>query len=160
VLAQRRREPVGHVDVLPTILDLVGLPTPQSARGRSLRRALVSAAPLSDVTYFCGAGFEVDAYRGSRFLRVHSDWSAAVDYTFKSGRANVEEQLIAEDDITALETFHWDATGPWRASQKTDERLMGEILAYWREQGNESEPVEIPPEELERLRALGYVPPQ
>ncbi len=44
--------PVGHVDVLPTILDLLGLPAPAGLSGRSLRPLLTGAGSEARPSYF------------------------------------------------------------------------------------------------------------
>ena len=54
-----------HVDVLPTLLDLVGFPVPGDARGVSL----ASGAPPADRVLFCELEGEVTAYRGDVFVR-------------------------------------------------------------------------------------------
>lgn len=50
--ARRVAEPVGIVDLTPTVLDLVGLPPLKKQRGRSLRAALGGATPQRRDLYF------------------------------------------------------------------------------------------------------------
>jgi arylsulfatase len=159
VQAQRRPELVGHVDIMPTILDLVGRPLPREVRGRSLRDTLVSGASLPAETYFCDAGFELDAYREGTFLRAQGPaWSAELDDHYKSGQANVDGDLLTEAGVGAVGTFDWSSTGPWTPAA-ADERLLQSAYAYWRGAVETAEQVEIPEDDLERLRALGYVDP-
>jgi len=70
VEATRRSELVHHVDVLPTLLELVGLPVPEDARGISLGPALRDATPVPQRILFTDVGMEVSAYRGNQFFRV------------------------------------------------------------------------------------------
>jgi arylsulfatase A-like enzyme len=46
-LGSRVREAVQHVDILPTLLDLVGLPIPSTVEGRSLARLAANSATAS-----------------------------------------------------------------------------------------------------------------
>jgi arylsulfatase A-like enzyme/Flp pilus assembly protein TadD len=46
------REPVRHVDVLPTVLDLLGIEAPAGLAGRSLAPLLDRAGPEPEVAYF------------------------------------------------------------------------------------------------------------
>jgi arylsulfatase len=66
----RRREVVHHVDILPTLLDLAGLPAPAEARGIALGPALRGETSFPERTVFCDVGAEVGAYRRDLFLRA------------------------------------------------------------------------------------------
>ena len=60
---------VHHVDVVPTLLELIGLPELPDAAGLSLVPLLRDGEPLPERTLFADIGGEVSAYRGSHFAR-------------------------------------------------------------------------------------------
>jgi len=70
VAPERRSELAHHVDILPTLLDLAGLPIPADARGIALGPALRGEVAFPDRTVYCDVGEEVGAYRRDLFLRA------------------------------------------------------------------------------------------
>lgn len=66
----RREELVSHVDVMPTLLELAGLPPEPDASGTALGPYLRTGRPLPQRTVYCDIGRELSAYRGDGFLRV------------------------------------------------------------------------------------------
>jgi arylsulfatase A-like enzyme len=53
--ARRVDAPVQHIDLVPTLLDLAGLPTPVSLRGRSLRPLLDGTGRIADTGIYAEA---------------------------------------------------------------------------------------------------------
>ena len=135
------------VDVLPTLLDLVGLETPKDIDGRSFAKELkrgqcsesrLAYSELRDSWYKPGPDLpQVSVRDGSWKFILHT----------KSGK----EELY---DLTADPGETNDLT----ASHETERRRM-RLLAdsYLSESAEETEPVLQTPEMEERLRNLGYI---
>ena len=66
----RRTEIVHHVDVMPTLLDLVGFETPAGTSGIALGPVLRGDSPLPDRLVYCDEGFDLSAYGPEGFVRV------------------------------------------------------------------------------------------
>jgi arylsulfatase A-like enzyme len=134
----RRSELVHHVDLMPTLLELVGLPVPEGARGIALGPFLRSGEPLPERTLFCDVGDDLSAYSGDRFYRKKQTKDA------KGGRS-------------LAGTFRWSPGVAWQRVSD-DPELRRATLAYetgrrpMRQQGGS-----LAPAEVERLRALGYL---
>jgi arylsulfatase A-like enzyme len=155
---------VQSIDVMPTLLDLSGLPVPREAQGRSLRPFLEAAPPSS-------------AFR--------AEWSARPAVSHRV--PNVPNQPPPRDRV--VEAI-WD--GPWKLLRshtpgypefelyawKTDPldqkdvasanpevvTRLARALDAWRAtaegarlRSDEESTKDLDPEALERLRALGYV---
>ncbi|MCK4413473.1 MAG: sulfatase [Candidatus Eisenbacteria sp.] len=137
---------VRNLDVMPTILDLAGLPAPPGAEGTSLRPALEGRALPSLPVY-------ADTRRAGRDIRCLID--PALDrkvvmderarqiafYAFSNDFR--EDRNLASEQPTEAEGFA--------------RRLRAMIKTMQERAIIEQEPAEIPEEELERLRSLGYI---
>jgi arylsulfatase A-like enzyme len=136
------------LDVLSTVLDVVGLPSPPGIEGRSLRRA-----PPAD---------------------AHPEGSGTLSYLDLDGQ---RLQAVTQDRWKLIRTGALDAPrAPLRlydASSDSDERndtqpahpvvalhLAAQLAAAVarRPAGPAPPQAEMPPEMIERLRALGYLP--
>lgn len=63
---------VNHVDVMPTLLDLLGVPVPDAAQGESLRQAFTSGGEGPEFAYLEASrtpGKEAESWRGVRSRR-------------------------------------------------------------------------------------------
>jgi choline-sulfatase len=139
---RRISAPVQHVDLVPTILDLVGAPIPDGARGRSLRPVLEGSATLE----------ETSIYSESLSPRYHFGWSelyALSDTRYRLIRAPRDELYDLAHD-------------PRERTSMTDERphvrtamrrALDEIIAHT----HVDAPVAVSSEDREKLAALGYV---
>jgi hypothetical protein len=142
--AERRRELVSHVDVMPTLLELAGLELPTGLSGMPMGPYLRQSSRMPDRFVFCDVGRELSAYRGDGFVRLadakkayHASSEAGVVASYRSSR------------------YTWDKGGEW--SQVAGEvPLEGEIRSY----ADRVTPMKISPvmspKIRERLRALGY----
>ena len=139
----RIETPVSLLDVAPTILDLLGLPTPETMGGRSL-------APL--LTDRSARGVDL-------FAEVDRSEAARVA-AWRSGRWKYLRHFSRGwEKLFDLEADPAERTDLSASHPGTLLRLRGEVEAlYAAHEGEEKVPVrELEAEEVERLRALGYV---
>lgn len=139
---ERRTEVVHHVDVVPTLLELAGLPVPDDAPGVALGPVLRGERALPERYVYCDRGVELTAYRGDRFLRIDgmiTAWQEGADPP--SRRATV---------------YTWPRRGGWRRAG-AEEPLPDAAWSY----ATRAVPMEIADSldrtGRERLRALGYL---
>ncbi|MGE5198100.1 MAG: sulfatase-like hydrolase/transferase [Rhodospirillaceae bacterium] len=139
-------DPVRSVDVMPTVLDLLGVPTPKEVTGTTL------------VPLMTGAAVELglDAYSESMYPLHHYGWSDL--RALRAGRYKVI-------DAPRPELYDVDQDPMESANLYEQRRALGDsMLAQLRkaEQGFEKTEAPLPagdvdPEARARLAALGYV---
>jgi arylsulfatase A-like enzyme/Flp pilus assembly protein TadD len=137
-------ERVGTVDVLPTILDLLGVAPPRNLRGRDLR-PLLKGATLGPTGY----------YGESLFGRLNCRWSSLRTWT------EGDWKLIegAAPELFDLGTDPHETTN--RAAQEPErvKKMSASLraaLARLAPAGDQGRPQAVGPDQLERLRSLGY----
>jgi arylsulfatase A-like enzyme len=142
--AERRLELVSHVDVMPTLLELVGLELPADLSGMPLGPYLRQSTRMPDRLVFCDVGRELTAYREDGFVRVTGARKA---YTAPAD---------ADDGLSSRTTgYAWDNDGIW--SQVADEVPLEEAIRVYAQRVTPMKiSQELDPEIRERLRALGY----
>ena len=134
---------VQHVDLVPTILDLVKAPVPGDLRGRSLKPLLDGTGRLPDTA----------VYSEALYARYHFGWSeltALTDERYRYIQAPREELYdLAARLRTSARTS--PASGRRRA-----QALRGALERVAAGATIEA-PAEVSADERERLQALGYV---
>jgi arylsulfatase A-like enzyme/Tfp pilus assembly protein PilF len=140
----RNRSQVSTVDLMPTVLDLVGLPPQPETDGRSLARHVLHPAADSPGL----------AYAETYFPRFHYGWQhlrAVRDGKWKYIEAPTPELYDLQQDPGETKNVH----GAF-SSQAEELRLRLESMAG---SGVQAAPDEasLDPETLQRLAALGYV---
>jgi len=171
VAGRRIAEPVGHVDLMPTILALAGLPPAAQAQGTSLAPLLAGAAfpPHPSRTLFSEAwGNKADDHY--RPIDVEPPSYLAQDGPFKLARYRRADGFVYEYyDLTAdpgerTNTYAGKTSeaAPLRAAVDAYERNCQAIeLAVRRHPDAIAETTPhralLQPEEEEKLRALGYL---
>ena len=139
---RRVSQPVQHIDLLPTILDLVDAPR-DGLRGRSLRPLLEWRERPVPEQYVYSEGL---------YSRYHFGWSeltALTDAHVRFIRAPREELYDLERDPDERQNIAED-----RARTVQDMRLaLDQLLS----QSTIEAPSEVSEEVVRRLRALGYV---
>lgn len=133
-------EPVGLVDLMPTLLDLLGLEVPASCQGRSLAPALRGETLPPLPQYAQGAGAMAARSRGLTLLYRGEDRYEVYD-------------TVADPLETA--PLPWPCEGAcarllrgaetYRGRMERRDRRRGRLLAPWTA------------EDVERLRVLGYL---
>ncbi len=132
------------VDVMPTLLELLGVPAPPAVQGMSL-------LPLAR-----GERLNLMALSESWFPRFHYGWSelqAIQDERFKLISAPRRELYDLERD--PLETADLALSDPRRV--ETLERALDERIAAAGGGGTPKVPEAVDSETAERLEALGYI---
>jgi len=134
---------VSTVDLMPTILDLAGVPLNESLEGRSLH-------PL-----FSGGNVDPRPHFFNDFARPERISVRADGYTLiRSGRKGVP-RLFSDSDPSQSEDV--------AASEPDQLRALARVAKAFLETQEESKiqtgetKIEASPEELERLRSLGYL---
>lgn len=139
---RRVHDVVQHIDIVPTILDLVKAPQPGNLHGRSLK-------PLLD-----GAGHlpEQAVYSEAMYGRYHFGWSeltALTDDRFRYIKAPHEELYDLERDPHERHNIADERPPARQALRGALDRLMaGQTLQA---------PAAVSADARERLQALGYV---
>lgn len=135
----RFRGVVHHVDVTPTLLDLLGSPALPGSAGVSLAPIWRSQGRLPDRVVFADVGTEVTAYRGEVFerLRLTGD--------------------LGDTPEGSRRVFAWRDAG-WEAGSR--DRVLTEALdRYTAKRANLAFAQPPDSEERQKLEALGYIEP-
>jgi arylsulfatase A-like enzyme len=153
---QRVKQQVSLMDVAPTILDLLDVPIPDSFQGRSLLAKLLGDQN-EDATV--------------AWAEVGTDQNPFTPYTVSLRQGQLGQKLIFRSGNTATPIEVYDLARDPRESrdlslgerdlvQKAKSRFDTFLsrLVGLRQDAPSSMPVELAPEHLEQLRALGYVP--
>lgn len=139
-------EPVGLLDILPTVCDLTGLDVPAGAQGRSLVPSFFRP----------GAGAERLLYSESYYPRYHYGWSelkSVQDGRFKLIVAPVPELYDLEKDPAEAENLVYLEKGVYEDLSARAEGLMAEAGRN----ALEIDLGKVDEETREKLAALGYV---
>lgn len=139
---RRVARPVGHVDVVPTLLDVVGLPRPAALAGESLRPAMDgTSSPAGD-----GRG----VYSESLYALYHFGWSplyALTDDRYRYIRA-------PRPELYNLAADRGERTNVAADRPQTAAAMRGALDAIVQPP---HQPQAVSAADLDRLRALGYV---
>ena len=146
MLGRKVADPVRSVDVMPTVLDLLGVPTPREVTGASLVPLMTGAA----------VELALDGYSESMYPLHHYGWSDL--RALRAGRYKVI-------DAPRPELYDIDEDPNEAANLYEQRRALGDSLLAQlrkREQGFEKTDAPLPagdvdPEARARLAALGYV---
>jgi arylsulfatase A-like enzyme len=143
--AERVSGQVSLIDVAPTVLDVLGIPAPSTFEGRSL---LGGAGAVEEA--WAETEHTLDGSRKIALRRGASGEKAI--FTQKERHLEIELFDLARDP---RESERLDAA----AFREDLERRLAAYLAEAgaRRGGKTGPPVELDPEDLERLRSLGYV---
>jgi arylsulfatase A-like enzyme/cytochrome c-type biogenesis protein CcmH/NrfG len=139
---RRVTTPAQHIDIAPTVLDLIGAPIAASLRGRSLRPLLDGSGNIE----------ETGIYAEALTSRYHFGWSelySLTDSRYRFIRAPREELYDLRDDPDESSSRASDRPQVRQAMRGALDRLLaGSSLGA---------PADISREDRARLAALGYV---
>ncbi|MEI6669628.1 MAG: sulfatase-like hydrolase/transferase [Acidobacteriota bacterium] len=133
--------PVQHIDLVPTVLDLVRAPRDPKAQGRSL-------TPLFDG----GTIPEHGLYAEAMYPRYHFGWSelyALTDARYRFIRAPRDELYDIVQDPTERRNIAADRDSTRAAMRQGLERVMAGATI--------EAPAQVTAEDRDRLKALGYI---
>lgn len=142
----RRSEPVSQVDILPTLVELAGLPVPEGVSGVALGPYLREARPVPDRPLYMDLGVETGVYDSNGMTRIQFR-SLEAGEAGDTTEANVERYVWTEDG--GLEEVEYPGT----LSAVTTDYLT--TVTPPRPFDHEPEP-----DRVEQLRALGYIEPE
>jgi len=131
----RYSDPVHHVDLAPTLLELAGLPPLEGAAGVSLVSRMMGGGSLPVRTLYADNGVEVTGYRGEELVR---------------------KKYLPETEGWEFSAYRWDADGLWTRSD-TDSQLEEQVRRYTDHRVPMVRTRPMSAEMADRLRSLGYV---
>ena len=100
---------MSHVDVLPPVLDLVGLPPLDGAAGRSLSPQLLHREPIPERTVFSDTGKFVTGFRGDRFVEMAMvRVKPEPEWRFETFRWESSDRWVPDDAAPELPAFSLD----------------------------------------------------
>jgi arylsulfatase A-like enzyme/Tfp pilus assembly protein PilF len=139
---RRVSDVVQHIDLVPTILDLVKAPVPGTLRGRSLEPLLNGTGRLREQAVYSEALY-------ARYLFGWSELAALTDGRYRYIKAPREELYDLERDPLERENIAADRAQVRQALRATLDRLVAGTTIPM--------PADVSAEDRERLQALGYV---
>jgi arylsulfatase A-like enzyme len=157
---QRFSEPVSMIDVLPTVLELAGLPAPEALQGQSLAPLLLGRAGWQSRPVIFDE-FERDPRTGElqgRIEIIDGRWGASLAIG-PSPRDTTEPSLSLFDvwnDPLALTPMN-DAYPELVTKYNALLQSQWEVHQLLATRFTSSERVELTPPQLETLRSLGYI---
>jgi choline-sulfatase len=134
--------PVQHIDIVPTILDLVGMPARPELRGRSLRPLLDGTGTLPDT----------GIYSEALYSRYHFGWSelyALSDARYRLIRAPRDELFDLQRDPGETTSIASERPQVKQAMRTALETLISRTSI--------AAPSAVSDDDRQRLAALGYV---
>jgi arylsulfatase A-like enzyme/Tfp pilus assembly protein PilF len=140
----KSRAQVTSVDILPTVLDLAGLPQQEGIDGRSLARVVLDP----------GADPGQVAYSETYFPRYHFGWQHL--RSLRDGRYKFIE--APEPELYDLAKDPGELTNVYKAFSKTADAMRVAMNGLTKDEKKPApEREKLDPETLQRLAALGYV---
>jgi arylsulfatase A-like enzyme/Tfp pilus assembly protein PilF len=142
---RRVRAVVRSEDVLPTLLDLLGMEAPAGVQGRSLAPLMTGDAPDLDL----------EAYSESWYARNHFGWSEL--RALRVGRFKYID--APRPELYDLDRDPDETTNVYGERRALADRMAAQLarLGAERETGPGAQPGAVDPETRERLAALGYI---
>lgn len=137
-------QPVGTVDVMPTILDYAGISIPAAVQGQSLK-GVIEGQPLSERVI----------YSESFYARYHYGWHELQTVTngqhryIETTRPELYDQTADPRELSNL--LPGGEGAPWK------QKLEQLVVSGTPQGGSSAQAADLDEDQMERLRALGYV---
>jgi arylsulfatase A-like enzyme len=148
---RRVREAVSQVDVAPTLLELAGLPALPESSGVSLLPLLLRGEAIGDRLLYSDVGADLSVYQAESYLRINGPGLIAESDRERTNSGVVESQLM-------WDVFRLGDEGGWHRAESRPS-LRPEILTYLKAEVPLVPAHAMSDEDIARLRALGYLPP-
>jgi arylsulfatase A-like enzyme len=159
------KEDVGLLDIMPTILDYVGIPARLPLEGQSFRPFVEAAsqAPARDTVYFLT--YNEPPLLPPRWISWLWSWAKTKMTPSTLGFASRDLKVVLDEGEPRPQVFHLDATG--NVEQPSDNIAAGQLAEYgqrlskWFQTTNRGLKPEsqLSEEDVEMLRSLGYIGP-
>jgi arylsulfatase A-like enzyme len=159
---QRFAQPVSNIDILPTVLDLVDLPQPEVKQGQSLAPLLLGTGPIEPRPVILDELWLSDAGEVQAMIEVvDGRWGASL----RIGPDPEEEERRRPTPLLLFDLWndHWCV----EPVNEDHPELVEKYTAFLEEQWEAHEDlaqlftrrgeVELTAEQLQTLRALGYI---
>lgn len=160
----RHAEPVSLIDVLPTLLELAGVPAPPALDGRSLVPALRGGGLPPERTLFAEARARLrwvppapgrSEHWNPPLVAVRSPHTKFVVHRPETGEARPPVRYDLDDDALEEHPRPLDPEELRTTLKRVDDYLAGSPRAA--ERRPPDDPSSLDPDLRERLRALGYL---
>lgn len=150
----RIESPVGLVDVMPTVLEALGLPVPEHLEGRSMLPELLGAA--SSAPRLAVSGFMDDwrTVNTGRYKVIHRSAQRAMLFDLDEDPGETKD--LAEDNPIAVRHLRTQL-GLSMADTQRSVRSNAPTRARRARPRHQAEETEIDEETRAQLRALGYI---
>ncbi|MFQ6083570.1 MAG: sulfatase-like hydrolase/transferase [Candidatus Aminicenantia bacterium] len=138
---------VRHIDIVPTILDILNIKIPKQVQGRSLIPLIKNPRKWR----------VDDSYFEAMSPHLNRNWAplqGILSEQYKYIDLPIEELYDMESDYREENNL---AESKKSVVEKLDERLIKFISKYSSKESKEIKRIEEDPETLEKLRALGYI---
>ena len=154
---ERRADPVSHVDLMPTLLELAGLPPSANVEGVALGPLLRTGAAIPPRAVFCDIGYEVGTYGAHEFQlsATPEEKTWALQAFYQHGEAAQAGAVAGPDRLTVSETYRWDGGPTWTA-RDPEPALAERLASYFGADTVVGDALPLSPADRERLRSLGY----
>jgi len=150
VPTKRSSTVVHHVDIAPTLLELAGLPPLDVQSGVSLVPLLTRGAPVAERVVLTDIGGEVTAYDATGYTTVRAGRPELVWQRYE----RVGPPGRAGGGAAGSES------AAWKKAQQSGAVLSEEIVAYLSAEVPLAPALAMSDDDVARLRALGYLPPE
>ncbi|MBI5184634.1 MAG: sulfatase [Nitrospinae bacterium] len=151
--------PVSHIDVMPTILDLLGVPSTEGIQGRSLAKAILAGEDLENKPiYMESLSHKLEKPEGIdvRGL-VRDNWKFILTNEEHGGKKTIRKELYDLDSGGGGggENADLSLKEAGRAAEM-DKKLSGWVEKLEHE-GAKPNPLKISEETRQKLKSLGYL---
>lgn len=149
--AGRCSAPVAHVDLMPTLLELAGVPPPAGGAGLALGPYLRGEREFPARPVFCDIGFAVGAYAADHVLLARG--------VATSSNPQENPSVLPAAELRQRTDYRWSGEpAPRVASAETDPSLVRALEVYAGRPEPGGAVIPLDGADRERLRQLGYEP--